>query len=250
MINKIMNFFNKNKMSEKSKSDIHHSVSIENVLKEGVIKIEEKSILSKSQLTGNISINSHVNVTSSVLSGNIFIGDHSKIIDGVELYGNITVGRYTSINGPNTDLRSRLNPITIGNFCSIARNVTFQEFNHDFTRLTSYFVNANMLGKSTKEDIVSKGPINIGHDVWIGTHSVILSGVTISTGAVVAANSVVTSDIPPYAIVGGNPAKVIKYRFEEDVISKLLQSKWWEKTDKEIIEIYKAFSIDKQIFIS
>lgn len=250
MIDKIKRIFNKNSVSKKHKFDIHSSVIQNNVQKEGVIKIEEKSNLSKSQLLGNISINSYANISSSILSGNISVGDHSKIIDGVELYGNITVGRYTSVNGPNTDLRSRLNSITIGNFCSIARNVTFQEFNHDFNRLTSYFLNANMLGKSAKDDIVSKGPITVGHDVWIGTHSVILSGVNIGTGAVIAANSVVASDIPPYAIVGGNPAKVIKYRFEDDVINKLLHSKWWNKSDKEIIAIYHAFNIDKQNFNS
>ncbi|MES2513947.1 MAG: CatB-related O-acetyltransferase [Bacteroidota bacterium] len=245
MKHKIINLFRRNGTST---FRVHASVIEKNILKEGNIEIEEKSVLENSKLMGNISISSHVNVTNSVLSGKMSIGDHSKIIDGVELYGTITVGRYTSINGPNTDLRSRLNPITIGNFCSIARNVTFQEFNHDFTRLTSYFVNANMLGKSTKEDIVSKGPIVLAHDVWIGTHSVILSGVTISTGAVIAANSVVTADVPPYAIVGGNPAKVIKYRFEDDVISKLLASKWWDKPDSEIIEIYKAFNIDNRNF--
>ena len=247
MTSNIKKIFNINNLFKNSKINIHSSVIQENVLKEGIIKIEEKSNLSKSQLRGNISIDSHVNVTGSILSGNIIVGEHSKIIDGVELYGNIEIGKYTSINGPNTDLRSRLNPITIGNFCSIARNVTFQEFNHDFTRLTSYFVNANMLGKSTKEDIVSKGSIIVEHDVWIGTHSVILSGVTIGTGVVVAANSVVTSNIPPYAIVGGNPAKIIKYRFDEATIQKLLISKWWEGTSEEIIAIYQKFNIDKTL---
>lgn len=69
----------------------------------------------------------------------------------------------------------------------------------------------------------------IGNDVWIGSYTRILEGVTIGDGAVVAAGAVVTRDVPPYAIVGGVPAKVIRYRFEEDTIRKLLELKWWEK---------------------
>ncbi|MFL5754303.1 MAG: CatB-related O-acetyltransferase [Bacteroidia bacterium] len=207
----------------------------------GKIRIEDNTFLERSALTGEISIGKNAKITESLISGKITIGNNSKIIDGVELAGEIEVGRFTSINGPNTDLRCRLNPIRIGSFCSIARNVTFQEFNHDFTRLTSYFVNHNMLGKSTREDIVSKGPIIIENDVWIGTHSIILSGVRIGTGAVVAANTVVAKDVPPYAIVGGNPAKVIKFRFDQATIDQLLASEWWDKPEADILELYRSF---------
>jgi len=74
----------------------------------------------------------------------------------------------------------------------------------------------------------TKGDVNIGNDVWIGTHSTIMSGVTIGDGAVIANNSVVTKDVPPYTIVGGNPAKIIKQRFDQDVVDKLLEYKWWD----------------------
>jgi acetyltransferase-like isoleucine patch superfamily enzyme len=67
----------------------------------------------------------------------------------------------------------------------------------------------------------------IGHDVWIGCNSVVLSGVTIGTGAVIGAGSVVTKDIPPYAIAYGNPAKVHRYRFDPETIDALLKSEWW-----------------------
>jgi acetyltransferase-like isoleucine patch superfamily enzyme len=208
---------------------------------EGDIKINEYGIVNKSILKGNVSISEHAKIQDALLSGDITIGQNSKIVDGVQLYGHISVGRYTTINGPNTDLRCILNKISIGNFCSIARNVTFQEYNHDFSRMTSYFVQVNMKGLSVTEDIVSKGGINIENDVWIGTHSVILSGVNIGTGAVVAANSVVTSDVPPYAIVAGSPAKIIKYRFNEQTINQLLESKWWEKSKQEILKMYDQF---------
>jgi virginiamycin A acetyltransferase len=102
-------------------------------------------------------------------------------------------------------------------------------------------VRTNLEGKSFKEDLVSKGNIELGHDVWIGTQCVILSGAKIGTGAVIAANSVVTGEIPPYAIAAGSPAKIIKYRFEEKVISELLQSKWWDKTHEQIIDLFNNF---------
>ena len=76
--------------------------------------------------------------------------------------------------------------------------------------------------------MVSKGPIVIGNDVWIGSHVAVLPGAEVSNGAIIAANSVVKTKIPPYAIVGGGAAKIIKYRFDEKVIEKLLQIKWWE----------------------
>ena len=74
----------------------------------------------------------------------------------------------------------------------------------------------------------TKGDIRIGNDVWIGEDAKILSGVTIGDGAVIGANSLVTKNVPPYAVVGGVPAKIIKYRFPENVISRLLQIKWWD----------------------
>jgi virginiamycin A acetyltransferase len=73
----------------------------------------------------------------------------------------------------------------------------------------------------------SKGPITIGNDVWIGTQCVILSGSTIGDGAVIAANSVVTADIPPYAIAAGSTAKVLRYRFSDAIIERLLNLQWW-----------------------
>ena len=74
----------------------------------------------------------------------------------------------------------------------------------------------------------------IGHDVWCGLRVTIKAGVNVGTGAIIGAGSVVTHDVPPYAIVAGVPAKVIKYRFEEDLIRNLLESKWWELPDEKL----------------
>ncbi|MBF4465679.1 CatB-related O-acetyltransferase [Flavobacterium sp. LC2016-12] len=157
-------------------------------------------------------------------------------------HSKISIGRFSVVNGPNTDFQASLNSIEIGSFCSIARNVTFQESTHYTNRISTHYILQHVF-KETGEDITSKGPIKIGNDVWIGTHSVILSGVTVGDGCIIASNSVVNSDIPPYAIVGGSPARIIKYRFDDETIKKLLKIKWW---DWEIEKIKK----NKELFLN
>ena len=82
-------------------------------------------------------------------------------------------------------------------------------------------------------------PINIGSDVWIGAEAIIMDGVTIGNGAIVAAGAVVTKDVPDYGIVGGVPAKLIKYRFNEAQKKALISTEWWEKQPKEVKEMSK-----------
>ena len=133
----------------------------------------------------------------------------------------------------------------IGSFTSIAWNVTIGAAEHDFNRITSHTFLYNPYDKLNDGVI----PYNrfekvckIGNDVWIGANSTILRGVEVSDGAVIGANSVVTKDIPPYAVVAGNPAKIIKYRFPEDIIKRLLNLNWWELDDKTIKANYQLFS--------
>nr|WP_274708021.1 CatB-related O-acetyltransferase [Arthrobacter sp. H16F315] len=83
-------------------------------------------------------------------------------------------------------------------------------------------------------DHTSRGAVIIGNDVWIGASAFISSGVTVGHGAVIAAHAVVTKDVPPYAVVGGNPAKVIKYRFEPGIVEQLLDVAWWDWPDETI----------------
>ena len=166
-------------------------------------------------------------ITGSFLKGEVSVGEHTRI-NAAHIDGEIKIGRYCSINGPHCFLFSRIHSVEIGNFCSIARNVTIQENNHDFQRPATYFMLKNLFGRPEIDDCASNGAIKIGNDVWIGTQSIILSGVTIGDGAVIAANSTVTSDVPAYSIVAGTPAKVIKMRFEENLIENLQQLKWWD----------------------
>jgi virginiamycin A acetyltransferase len=232
---------NENQIYIESGSEIPQETIIKKSKLSGEIDIKKGATITLSALSGKVRLGKDCKLSSATIQGNVKVGEYCKIMGGVALYGNISIGNNTSINGPNTDMRCAVNSISIGSFCSIARNVIFQEFNHDFSQLTSYFIHTNIIKKNRDFDIVSKGGITLGHDVWIGTHSVILSGANIGTGAVIAANSVVVGCVPPYAIVAGSPAKVIKYRFDEDVIDELLASKWWERSHSEIVDYYQAF---------
>lgn len=110
--------------------------------------------------------------------------------------------------------------LRIGNYCSIADEVTFiLSTDHPLTHLSTYPFKAMYMGE---QEATAKGDIIVGDDVWIGYRVVILSGIKIERGAVIAAGAVVTKDVPPYAIVAGVPARVIKYRFTQDVINKLM----------------------------
>lgn len=112
--------------------------------------------------------------------------------------------------------------LQIGSYCSIAPNVMFLlGGGHDYDGLSTYPFKARVVHQ--KASPTTKGKIVVEDDVWVGFQCLVLSGVTIGKGAVVAAGSVVVKDIPPYAVVGGNPAKVIKYRFPASVIDKLLK---------------------------
>lgn len=111
--------------------------------------------------------------------------------------------------------------LTIGNYVSIAPEVTFMlGVNHQMNTVTTYPFYSKLIQRSPI-DAISKGPIVIDDEVWIGTGAMIFSGVTIGKGAVIAAGSVVTKNVAPYAIVGGNPAKLIRYRFDEEIIKIL-----------------------------
>lgn len=119
----------------------------------------------------------------------------------------------------------------VGNYCQIAHNTTFEMgLNHAFSGVTAYPF-GNVWGYS-REDTIKRSLANrqqliIGHDVWIGGNATIIKGVKIGNGAIIGTNAVVTKDVPPYAIVGGNPAKIIRYRFSPEVIEALDKIKWW-----------------------
>lgn len=140
----------------------------------------------------------------------------------------------------------------IGRYTCIADNVLTVAGNHPLTFVSIHpafystvqkpsYVDKQKFEEFKYIDSERKISIAIGNDVWIGTRATILEGVTIGDGAVVAAGAVVTKDVPPYAIVGGVPAKIIRYRFSDEEIEKLQELRWWEKGESWIKEHVNEF---------
>ncbi|MCR9981987.1 CatB-related O-acetyltransferase [Vibrio alginolyticus] len=152
---------------------------------------------------------------------NVFIGDKT--------YGNIRVMDY----GDNC------NKLSIGSYCSIGPDVVFLlAAEHRTKTITTYPLKAKLLELGNEG--LSKGDIEVGDDVWFGTRVIINSGVEIGQGAIIASGSVVTKDVPPYAIVAGIPAKIVKYRYDEKIIMEL------SKVDiKEVLKSVSDINVDK-----
>lgn len=165
----------------------------------------------------------------SFVSKSIMIGKFVTIKKNVHLTESLkSIGTGTYIG----DYTSIYNCESVGNYCSISHGVKIGLENHLLNHLST---SPLLYNKSHREK-----PVVIQHDVLISANSLILSGVTLGTGCVVGAGSFVNSDVPPYAIVAGSPAKIIRFRFEEDEIKDLLDSKWWEKDHKDLLDIRSA----------
>ncbi len=140
--------------------------------------------------------------------------------------------------------------LTIGNYCSIAPNVAFVlSSDHPICQISTYPFKVKIMGEDLEG--LSKGDIVVDDDVWIGLGSIILSGVHIGQGAVIAAGSVVTKDVPPYAIVGGVPARIIKYRFPENLRTQLEKIDFSRLTEdmirENIAKLYDAINSDTDL---
>jgi virginiamycin A acetyltransferase len=157
---------------------------------------------------------------------------------------NVIVGDYTYYDDPVDSENFERNilyhypfvgdKLIIGRFCAIARDVKFimNGANHNMNGLTTYpfeiFPGAWRERVQGSIEYPYKGDTVIGNDVWIGYQALIMPGVRIGDGAIIASRSVVTADVAPYTIVGGNPAKPLKKRFDEASIERLLEMKWWD----------------------
>jgi acetyltransferase-like isoleucine patch superfamily enzyme len=167
-------------------------------------------------------------------------------------YGKYQIGEWT-YGTPMIYDWNQESTLTIGKFCSIGPNVTiFVGGEHPHEWITTYPFSVIWKGAASyPPGRQSKGNIEIGNDVWIGAHALILSGVKIGDGAVIAAGSVVTKDVLPYAIVGGVPAKLIRFRFPEPVIKRLLKIAWWNWPENLIFSALPfLLTQDSQRFVS
>jgi chloramphenicol O-acetyltransferase type B len=171
-----------------------------------------------------------------VTNPNIIVGDYSYYSGYYSGHSFDDCARYLMPD------RNDVDKLRIGKFCSIADGAIFmmagnQGHRHDWISTFPFFYQ----GFETAEDAFQKaGDTVIGNDVWIGANAIIMPGISIGDGAVIATSTIVTKDIEPYTIVGGNPGKVIKKRFSEEEISILLTLKWW---DWEIEKIKKNLDL-------
>jgi len=151
------------------------------------------------------------------------------------------VGSYTYFAGFDAVMNA-----TIGKFCSVGASVSIGPGKHPVEYISTspvFFSPQKQCGVTFADQSYYRemGNVKIGNDVWIGANAIILDDVTIGDGAVIAASAVVTSNVEPYAIVGGIPAKFIRKRFSDELIAKLLEFKWWDKDEEWLKKNFKSF---------
>jgi len=175
-----------------------------------------------------------------ITNENIIVGDYTYYDDpdGVENFEKNVLYHFPFIG----------DKLIIGKFCAIAKDVKFimNGANHKNSGFSTYpfFIFGNGWEKSNpkKGELPFKGDTVIANDIWIGYDTTIMPGIKIGNGAIIASKSVVTKDVPDYAVVGGNPAKVIKYRFEQKIINELLNITWWNWSAEKITKNLEAIT--------
>lgn len=199
-----------------------------------------------------VKIGSHCKIVNTSFEGKNSVADGTKLINC-----HFGIGSYIS-------KEASLSYVKVGRFCSIADSVSVCLGNHPINYVSThpafYYNTESQIGWSYYQGEplfkdIYRHPIGenyyqivIGNDVWIGSHALLMGGVRIGDGAIIAAGAVVTKDVEPYAIVGGVPAKLIKKRFSDSIINSLLKIGWWDKSYSEI-ERNKNLFIDIDNFI-
>lgn len=190
-----------------------------------------KRIKKKINKTNNFSL-------LSIIDEKSYFGNYTKLI-GHSWITDSSIGDFTYI------VSSSISTSNIGKFCSIGKGTMIGGLGSHPTNMISthpsFYSSLKQCGYSfVSENQYNESIItNIGNDVWIGVNAIVLDGVTIGNGVIVAAGAIVTKDVPPYAIVGGVPAKIIRYRYSEFDIEKLQEIKWWDLDLKHLSLIQK-----------
>jgi virginiamycin A acetyltransferase len=191
-------------------------------------------------IRGDITLNRDAAVGSGcIIDGELFLDEGSRLHDGSNVNGQLTVGKRTR-TGKNTIVRGTVN---IGSYCALAPEIKFQLRDHPKYQagMQMKFYN-DIVGKNL--EIVDKGPAEIGNDVWIGRDAMIVSGIEVGDGAIIAAGSIVTKDVEPYEIVAGIPAEHKDWRFRKSIRNQLLKLGWWNWGDEKIQQNTGFFTQD------
>ena len=180
-------------------------------------------------------------IKNVVKNPRIIIGDYTYYddVDGADQFEKHVTHFYDFIG----------DKLIIGKFCAIAKGIEFvmNGANHRMYCVTTYpfYVIGGDWGIAmapVKNELPYKGDTVVGNDVWIGQNVTVMPGVSIGDGAIIGANSVVASDIPPYSIAVGNPCRVVKMRFDDELIELLLKFKWWDKSIEEVESLMPILS--------
>lgn len=194
----------------------------------------------KTEMTNTIG--NHVVVSDKARVTNSILKDYTRVKDYVEIT-NCELGEYSYLSQ-----FAVANKTIFGRFCSIAHGsyIGLWEHNREVTTHSFYlFETSGGFVKGYRDYDLDKVTTYIGNDVWIGANSVILKGKQIGNGAIIGASAVVTKDVPAYAIVAGNPARIIKYRFDEATIDFLQKTEWWNLPRQTIQKL-----VDANVFYS
>lgn len=191
-----------------------------NVLIMKTKELEDDDKIAKFQEMG-ICISYKCSIIDVILEQYVNIAHHAQIAQS-KIGMRSSVGRYAKIRNSE-----------IGKYCSISWDVTIGAVTHPMERASSHaFTYRKQFGIVSEDSSIEQKRTVVGNDVWIGCNSVIISGVKIGDGAVIGAGAVVTKDVEPYSIVGGVPARIIRYRFNNEICKKMQELKWWNKSDE------------------
>jgi acetyltransferase-like isoleucine patch superfamily enzyme len=187
-------------------------------------RLKAISLILKKNKKNQIEKNKKVNIAknASVHYAKIDYEGNNSIAGGTSISGYLKIGLGSTISS-NCYIHGH---IIIGKYCQLAGNIGIFSSNHPTNYITTFTSKAFLNGVLKKNS--QNGSVNIGNDVWIGHGAIILKDVKIGHGAIIAAGAIVTKDVPPYSIVGGNPARILKFRFSDEIINKLLEIQWWD----------------------
>ena len=215
--------------------------------------------IKRSKLGENCSIQQWSRVSDSTLGIRCKVGKYA-LIKASHCLGHNSIASHVHLNRVSLGMYSYiarssiLKDLSIGKFCSIGPNVRNRLGNHpiqDFASTHPAFYSPDSPpGTFVREQYFDEfgEDVRVGNDVWIGADTLLMDGITIGNGAVIAARSVVTQDVPPYAIVGGTPARLIRFRFDEETIDRMQQVNWWDK-DLSWIQAHASLFRDVQKLI-